>query len=285
MDELGLLPSSLAVTPAFAHSGMSELWLDGVVGPLRTDAFVFSGELPRGANPDVAMFVTDRRPIPVGAAALAETQRSGSLVDVPGGYMIVHDFAGKGVVCGQTWAAMCLVVDHEGSVSMRGFKGSVFNKLSSAVRSELVVSGGQPGSQWRPSEVRMAAMAAYAPEVRQDSTAEAQVALEKWALEGLKALVDRLVLPVVQGGGGFSREAVKMDGRFPRDETTPRRRWLDAAFRSGGAAAVGPSLPVSRVSSAAQGTQPLLAQCLASAFDVATGGNKWGVKLVSVCFG
>ena len=111
---------------------MSELWLDGVVGPLRTDAFVFSGELPRGANPDVAMFVTDRRPIPVGAAALAETQRSGSLVDVPGGYMIVHDFAGKGVVCGQTWAAMCLVVDHEGSVSMRGFKGSVFNKLSSA---------------------------------------------------------------------------------------------------------------------------------------------------------
>ena len=98
----------------------------------------------------------------MGAAALAETQRSGSLVDVPGGYMIVHDFAGKGVVCGQTWAAMCLVVDHEGSVSMRGFKGSVFNKLSSAVRSELVVSGGQPGSQWRPSEVRSAAIAAYA---------------------------------------------------------------------------------------------------------------------------
>ena len=71
--------------------------------------------------------------------------------------MIVHEFADKGVVCGQTWAAMCLVVDHEGSVTMRGFKGSVFNKLSSAVRSELVVSGGQPGSQWRPSEVRSAA--------------------------------------------------------------------------------------------------------------------------------
>ncbi len=44
-------------------------------------------------------------------------------MDVPGGYMIVHDFAGKGVVCGQTWAAMCLVVDHEGSVSMRGVQG------------------------------------------------------------------------------------------------------------------------------------------------------------------
>ena len=78
---------------------------------MRTDAFVFAGELPRGANPDVAMFVTDKRPIPVGAAALGGTQKSGSLVDVPGGYMIVHKFADKDVVCGQTWAAMCLEVD------------------------------------------------------------------------------------------------------------------------------------------------------------------------------
>ena len=117
---------------------------------------------------------------------------------------------------------------------MRGFKGSVFNKLSSAARVELVVSGGQPGSQWRPSEVRKAAIAAYAPRIREESTAEAQIALEKWALEGLKDCVDRLVLPMVQGGGGFSREAVKMNGQFPCDETTPRPRWLDETFGSHG---------------------------------------------------
>ena len=57
----------------FRHVG--ELWLEGVVGPLRTDAFVFAGELPRGANPDVAMFVTDKRPIPVAAAALGEPRK------------------------------------------------------------------------------------------------------------------------------------------------------------------------------------------------------------------
>ena len=65
------------------------------------------------------------------------------------GYMAVHEFADKGVVCGQTWGSDVprgrpRRLGHDAGV--QGLqKGSVFNKLSSAARVELVVSGGQPG--------------------------------------------------------------------------------------------------------------------------------------------
>ena len=103
----------------------------------------------------------------MGAAALGETQKSGSLVDVPGGYMVVHKFADKGVVCGQTWAAMFLVVDHEGS---HGHDAGVQRlSLQQAFFCRPCGTGGvrrpawvRSGSQYRPSEVRKAAIAAYA---------------------------------------------------------------------------------------------------------------------------
>ena len=73
--------------------------LESVVAPLRTDAFGWRGPLPKGANPDVVMFIadcnTDNRPIPIGAAVLGEVGVS---------KVLASKVAEKDKVVGQTWA-------------------------------------------------------------------------------------------------------------------------------------------------------------------------------------
>ena len=129
--------------------------LSVVVAPLLSESFGPTGELPTGPNPDVRMFIDDRRAIPVSTGVIETVDKSGMLVDCPGGLLVVHEVAAKGqdYRLTQTWSVLCFLVAPSGKVTLRAFKGSLFNKLASSARVDLVVQSGAPGSQWRLGRV------------------------------------------------------------------------------------------------------------------------------------
>lgn len=61
-----------------------------------SEGFGPKGDLPAGPNPDVKMFIEDKRPILVSAGVLESVEKSGVLVDCPGGLLVVHELAAKG---------------------------------------------------------------------------------------------------------------------------------------------------------------------------------------------
>ena len=80
---------------------MPPIDLSVVVAPLLSESFGPTGDLPAGPNPDVKMFVEDKRPIPVSTGVLECAEKSGVLVDCPGGLLVVHELAAKAEGAGE----------------------------------------------------------------------------------------------------------------------------------------------------------------------------------------
>ena len=128
------------------------------------------------------MFIEDKRPIPVSTGVLECAEKSGVLVDCPGGLLVVHELAAKGQDkrVEQTWSVSCLLVSPAGKVTVRAFKGSLFNRIASAARVDLVVQSGAPGSQWRLGRVLERAREAAAPRRRPVPTGGDMLRLHEW---------------------------------------------------------------------------------------------------------
>ena len=170
--------------------------------------------LPSLANADVNFFVSERRAVPAsgGACTLAAIVKSQSLVDAVGSSLIPIVASPVGDVLTQTWAMLTIVVSPDREVTARAFKGTDFNSLCTAARTDLVVDSGPPGSPLDYALVREATFRVASPLPRPQLTAHDQVKLHAWAMTWLSGNAARLMSPVLEGGGGVPRSRLRLDG-------------------------------------------------------------------------
>ena len=132
---------------------------DAIMQRILVGERAFSESLPRKASPDVVLLTEPgQHNIIVTSNVMAAVSTNGLLVDVPGAAISLYKVREKYDMLDQTWAALVWVVDVEGFVSLRAFKGSLLNKMAAAWVVDKVVLSGPPGDPFDPAEVRAATL-------------------------------------------------------------------------------------------------------------------------------
>ena len=164
--------------------------------------------------------------VPIGLTVTSKKIKS--LVDMPGGELLVLEWLPAGEKCAKTWSFLCAVADKDGRVTVRGILGSQLAVACKAAKVDLTVAAGDRpvGATVNLVQVARDAAAAQITEtVDQAPPARALAGeaalLHAWAKDYLRAHATQWMAAPAFDGYGIDPSWLSMSGYF---EAAPEAR-------------------------------------------------------------